>query len=68
MGYNLAGIFGGAVPLIVAPKLTAAYDGIGVGAYLGGLALLSFVCVLGLRETREVAIDRVDPAGPEAAA
>jgi hypothetical protein len=62
MGYNLAGILGGAVPLIVAAPLTAAYGGIGVGVYLALLGLLSTLCVLALRETRDEVIDAAVPA------
>ncbi len=60
-GYNLAGILGGALPLIVAPRLTAAFGGIGVGVYMAVLGLLSTVCVLALKETKEVVLDRVVP-------
>jgi len=38
IGYNLAGILGGALPLIVAPPLTAAFGGIGVGVHGGARA------------------------------
>lgn len=57
MGYNLAGILGGAVPLIVAPPLTAAFGGIGVGFYLSALGLLSVLCVLALPETNDAVLD-----------
>jgi MFS family permease len=57
MGYNLAGILGGALPLILAPALTARFGGIGVGVYMAALGLLSVVCVLALKETRDVALD-----------
>ena len=62
IGYNLAGILGGALPLIVAPRLTAAYGGIGVGVYMAALALLSVLCVLALKETKDVVLDRAAPA------
>jgi MFS family permease len=62
MGYNLAGILGGAVPLAVAAPLTAAFGGLGVGFYLAGLGLLSTLCVLALRETKDVVIDTVAAA------
>jgi MFS family permease len=62
MGYNLAGILGGAVPLIVAPPLTAAYGGIGVGFYLSALGLLSLLCVLALPETKDEVLDGTVPA------
>jgi MFS family permease len=66
MGYNLAGILGGALPLIVAPWLTAAFGGIGVGVYMAALGLLSMVCVLALKETRDVALDRAGAPAPAA--
>jgi MFS family permease len=54
MGYNLAGILGGALPLVIAPPIALAYGGIGVGFYLSAIALLSVLCVLALPETRHV--------------
>jgi MFS family permease len=62
IGYNLGGILGGALPLIVAPRLTAAFGGIGVGVYMAALGLLSVVCVLALKETKDVVLDRMAPA------
>lgn len=65
MGYSLAGILGGATPLIVAAPLTAAFGGIGIGYFLAALAVLSTLCVLALRETKDVVIDGpVDGAAP----
>lgn len=69
VGYNLAGILGGALPLIVAPPLTAAFGGIGVGIYMAVLGVLSAACTLTLPETKHVALDRVAlpvPAGVQA--
>ncbi|WP_218029925.1 MFS transporter [Streptomyces rishiriensis] len=57
MGYNLGGILGGAVPLIVAPPLAAEFGGIGVGFYLTALGLISTLCVLAMKDTKDVAID-----------
>lgn len=68
MGYNLAGILGGAFPLMVAPPLAAAFGGIGVGFYLTALGLISTLCVLAMKETKDVAIDAVPLAAPEAPA
>jgi len=62
MGYNLAGILGGAVPLAVAAPLTAAFGGLGVGFYLAALGLLSTLCVLALRETKDAVIDAAPTA------
>ncbi len=66
MGYNLAGILGGAVPLIVAPPLTAAFGGLGVGFYLAALGLLSVLCVLALPETKDEVLDGTVPASAPA--
>jgi hypothetical protein len=66
MGYNLAGILGGALPLLIAPPIAAAYGGIGVGLYLSAIALLSTLCVLALRETRHVTMDDVAVAAAPA--
>ena len=62
MGFNLAGILGGAVSLIVAPPLTATFGGIGVGFYLSALGLLSVLCVLALPETKDEVLDGTVPA------
>ncbi|WP_426241439.1 MFS transporter [Nocardioides sp. LHG3406-4] len=56
MGYNLAGILGGAIPLIIAPSLTQAYGGMGVGMYLAALGVISSACVLAIPETQHVDI------------
>ena len=57
VGYNLAGILGGALPLVVAPPLAAEFGGIGVGFYLGALGLVSTLAVLAIRETKHVVLD-----------
>jgi MFS family permease len=64
IGYNLAGILGGALPLIVAPRLTAAFGGIGVGMYMAALGLLGVVCVLAMKETKDVELRGVAQALP----
>ncbi|MFJ8646783.1 MFS transporter [Streptomyces sp. NPDC093546] len=65
VGYNLAGVVGGALTPIVA---TAAAGGAGppwgVAAYLSGIALLSFGCFALLPETRPKPV--AEPAGGEA--
>lgn len=57
VGYNLAGILGGALPLIVAPPLAEKFGGIGVGMYLAALGLLSTLSMLAIRETRNVTLE-----------
>lgn len=68
MGYNLGGILGGALPLIVAPPLAAEFGGIGVGFYLTALGLISTLCVLAMKDTKDVVIDGGPPAVPGTAA
>ncbi len=46
----------------MAPPLTAAFGGIGVGVYMAVLGLLSVVCVLALKETKDVVLNGVAPA------
>jgi hypothetical protein len=57
MSYNLAGILGGALPLPVAPPLANAYGGMGVAFFLTTLGVTSTVCVLAMKETKDVTID-----------
>jgi metabolite-proton symporter len=56
LAYNLAAIFGGAIPTLVAPVLAASIGGIGIGVMLAVLAVLSLVSTLALTETRGVAL------------
>jgi metabolite-proton symporter len=60
MGYNLAGILGGAVPLLVAPPLAEQYGGMGVAWYLSTLGVISTLCLLALKETRGAEIEAED--------
>ncbi|MFB6674308.1 MFS transporter [Streptomyces sp. NPDC056390] len=64
MAYNLAGILGGALPLIVADPLIKAYGGMGVAYFLSALGVLSTGCLLLLKETKDVAIDADTVAAP----
>lgn len=50
ISYNLAGVFGGALPPIVAAPLAAAYGGIAIGVMLSLIALVSLLCTRALRE------------------
>jgi MFS family permease len=61
IGWSLGGILGGALPLIVAPRLAAAYGGTGVGVYMAALGIVGVVSVSALRETRDVVIDESAP-------
>lgn len=60
LGYNLAGILGGAIPIILAPEILDAWGSFGIGIYLAGIALLSTCCTLALPETKNVDIAAPD--------
>ena len=62
LGYNLAGILGGAIPIIFAAEILKAYNSFAIGIYLAGLAVLSTCCLLALPETRDVDIAAPDRA------
>ncbi|MBC3194942.1 MHS family MFS transporter [Pseudonocardia sp. C8] len=57
LGYNLAGVLGGAIPPLLAPGLAAAYGSIAIGVMLAFTGVLSLVCVSLLRETRNHALE-----------
>lgn len=54
LGYNLAGVLGGAIPPLLAAPLTAQFGSIAVGIMLALLSVLSLACTKALIETREV--------------
>ncbi|MCK0093766.1 MHS family MFS transporter [Rhodococcus sp. F64268] len=56
LGYNLAGVLGGAIPPLLAAPLAASFGSIAIGIMLAGLAVLSFVCTAALVETRDRAL------------
>ena len=62
LGYNLAGVLGGAIPPLVAPGLAAAYGSIAIGVMLSLIGVISLVCVSLLHETRNVALEHERPA------
>lgn len=64
VGYNLGGVFGGALTPIVATALVEHGGRVpwGVGAYLTGIALLSLGCFALLPETRPVPVGVAEPA------
>lgn len=57
MAYNLAALVGGGITPLVAAALIAEHGGFSVGLLLAGVAVLSVVCTLALRETRGVSLD-----------
>ncbi|MEU3474586.1 MFS transporter [Rhodococcus sp. 05-340-1] len=54
LGYNLAGVLGGAIPPMLAAPLTAAFGSISIGVMLALLSVLSLVCTKRLIETKDV--------------
>ncbi|QJS12552.1 MFS transporter [Streptomyces argyrophyllae] len=63
VGYNLGGVFGGALTPIVATALAERGGRVpwGVGAYLTAVALISLVCFALLPETRPAPVPAVEP-------
>ncbi len=57
MAYSLAGILGGAIPPLVAVGIAAAFGGTGVGLMLAGIAVLSVITIIALRETRGIDLE-----------
>ncbi|MFC0105824.1 MFS transporter [Kibdelosporangium aridum] len=57
LGYNLAGVLGGAIPPLVAPSLAASFGSIAIGVMLSLIAVLSLVSVSMLAETRNRALE-----------
>ncbi|KAF0968903.1 MULTISPECIES: MFS transporter [Gordonia] len=64
MGYNLAGIFGGAIPPLIAAPLIAGPGAIWVGVLLAGLSAISVVCTILIVETKDKAM-RAATESPE---
>lgn len=56
LGYNLAGVLGGAVPPLIAAPLASAYGSSAIGVMLAVLAVLSFFCTKALVETKDHAL------------
>ena len=54
LGYNLAGVLGGAIPPLLAAPLTAQFGSIAVGVMLALLSVLSLACTKALVETKAV--------------
>ena len=56
LGYNLAGVLGGAVPPLIAAPLASAYGSAAIGVMLAGLAVVSLVCTKALVERKDEAL------------
>ncbi|MCE1179537.1 MAG: MHS family MFS transporter [Micrococcales bacterium] len=57
LGYNLAGIFGGAIPPLLAAKFVAAGNSMNVGVMLAILSAISVLCTYFLVESKDRDID-----------
>ncbi|WP_066906344.1 MFS transporter [Millisia brevis] len=53
LGYNLAGIFGGAIPPLIAAPLIASHGSFWVGVMLAGLSAVSVLCTYLIIETKD---------------
>nr|WP_241386582.1 MFS transporter [Rhodococcus sp. CH91] len=52
LGYNFAGVLGGAIPPMIAAPLAASYGSMAIGIMLAGIGLVSLICTAALVETR----------------
>jgi MFS family permease len=68
LSYSLAGIIGGAIPPLLAASIITAYGSFTFGLILTGFCLVSFLCILALKETREVSLAHVQENQAEQAA
>ncbi|MCE0767977.1 MHS family MFS transporter [Pseudonocardia kujensis] len=68
LGYNLAGVLGGAVPPLLAPGLAASFGSVAIGGLLAVTAVLSLACTYALRETSRSDLGREDEVGGAQAA
>lgn len=66
MAYNLAGVLGGALPLVIVDDLVAKWGTDGVAWFLTGIAVIGCLSLLVARETSKAALDD-DPSGRGAA-
>jgi MFS family permease len=57
LSYNLGGVAGGAVILLIAGPLIAAFGSLALGIYLAAVLLVSLACLRALPETRTRALD-----------
>ncbi|QJY46852.1 MFS transporter [Pseudonocardia broussonetiae] len=57
LGYNLAGVLGGAIPPLLAASLAASFGSFAIGVMLSLIGVLSLVCVSLLPETRNRALE-----------
>ncbi len=61
MGYQLAGVVGGALaPIVATALLSSFHSSVAVSVYTGAVLLLTVACVAIAKETAKVDIDAVD--------
>lgn len=62
MAYNLGALIGGGIsPLVASALVTTALGGTAIGLMLAGIALVSLLCTLALRETRGTSMRSNEP-------
>jgi len=57
LAYNLAGVLGGALPLVIGDDLIAQWGPEGVGYFLTANAVVSAICLLMMKETKDRVLD-----------
>ncbi|SNT36997.1 MFS transporter [Rhodococcoides kyotonense] len=58
LGYNLAGVLGGAIPPLIATPLAASFGSIAIGVMLAAIGVISVACTLAMKETKNREIAR----------
>lgn len=64
--YNLAALLGGGITPLVAAALAATFGGTAIGYLLAGVAVLSLVCAIALRETSGHSLDDAEDGPTDA--
>jgi MFS family permease len=59
LSYNIAGVVGGAIVPLLGVSITASHGAIAFSFLLAGLALISLICVLVLKETKDNELDEI---------
>lgn len=63
LAYSLGGVFGGALPPLVAVQLQANFPSWTIGVFIAIIAAISLSCVFALPETRDADLDSAEEAG-----
>lgn len=61
IAHNLGGILGSALPPLIADPLAVVYGSVAIGVLMGALALVSLVCVVFMKETRQADLGSAQP-------